>query len=105
MGLNQALLQIERYGGKVDGEELTIATQTPVPVRFEKSFEGIYPIKKFSVNKDVKNVGEITFEGVGIVFKGSVQSKNAYYVAVVEMYIDGKLIEKGTYQHLAACVE
>ena len=38
-------------------------------------------------------MGEVTFEGTGIVFKGNVQARDNEYVARVEMYIDGGISE------------
>jgi len=93
MGFNQALQVIERNAGKVDENEVTIVYQHPVPVRYEKSFEGLYPIKKTGINKQIADVGEFSFEGTGIVFKGSVNARDRDYVAVAEMYIDGQLVE------------
>src|SRR5690554_6070612 len=42
MGLRHALLVIESEGGKVNDNSVTIQTQVPQPVRYEKSFEGHY---------------------------------------------------------------
>ena len=93
MGYDQAVQMIERNGGKVNGNEITIKCQTPVAVRYEKAFEGHYPIKLMPVNKKIEDVGEVTFEGIGIVFKGNVRSSDNDYVARVEMYINGNLVE------------
>jgi len=93
MGFRQALQVIERNGGVINGDEVTIACQQPLPVRYEKAFEGMYPIKKEGIHKPIADVGEYTFEGTGIVFKGHVQSKDDVYVARAEMYIDGQLVE------------
>ena len=59
----------------------------------EKAFEGLYPVDRIGVNKQVAKVGDVTFEGTGIVFKGNVQARDNEYVARVEMYIDGELVE------------
>jgi len=93
MGFRQALQVIERNGGAINGDEVTIACQQPLPVRYEKAFEGMYPIKKEGIHKPIADVGEYTFEGTGVVFKGYVQSKDDQYVARAEMYIDGQLVE------------
>ena len=42
MSFGQAFQMIERNGGKIDGETVTIKCQQPKPVRYEKAFEGIY---------------------------------------------------------------
>ena len=93
MSYNHALQQIERYGGSVSENDVTIKCQQPVPVRYEKAFEGMYPAEKVHVNKNLPDVGELSFDGVGVVFKGYVRSADADYVAKVEMYIDGQLVE------------
>lgn len=93
MSFNQALQVVERNGGKIEGDNVFISCQQPVPVRLEKAFEGLYPVDRIGVNKQVAKVGDITFEGTGIVFKGNVQARDNEYVARVEMYIDGELME------------
>ena len=93
MGFKQALQMIERNGGSVSGDEITIKCQQPIAVKYEKAFEGLYPVEKKGINKNLPEVGEQTFEGKGVVFKGSVQSKDEEYIAKVGMYIDGELVE------------
>ena len=105
MGLNQALQMIERNNGKVSGNEITIKCQQPVAVRYEKAFEGHYPVKQERINKGIDIIGEYTFEGIGIVFSGGIRprdfsrdnnrnsNRNNDYVAKVEAYIDGNLAE------------
>jgi hypothetical protein len=93
MSFNQALQVIERNGGKVGANEVTIAYQPPVPVRYEKAFEGLYPVRKTGINKQIAQVGEFSFEGTGVVFRGNVNSRDNEYVAKVEMYINGELVE------------
>ena len=93
MSYDQALQMIQRNGGSVVDDKITIQCQKPVAVRYEKAFEGMYPKEKVAVNKPLKEVGELSFEGNGAVFKGYVQAKDEHYVAKVEMYIDGQLVE------------
>lgn len=102
LGLNQALQVVERNGGTVDGDNVTIKTQTPETVRFEQSFPDIHPVKKISFwgdqyrrggGKTIDNVGPIEFDGTGIVVDGGVRSSNEDYVAEVEAYIDGEAVE------------
>jgi hypothetical protein len=93
MSYNHALQLIERNNGKVTEADVTIACQSPQPVRYEKSFEGHYPIERIPINKTIVEIGDITFDGIGIVFKGSVRSADHDYVALAEMYIDGALAE------------
>jgi len=93
MSFNQALQMIERNGGKVDGEQVTIACQQPKPVRYEKAFEGHFPVKRISIRKDIDQSPELEFEGIGFVVKGGVRCNDRAYVAVVEVYLDGQLME------------
>ncbi|MDR2145924.1 MAG: ADP-ribosylglycohydrolase family protein [Tannerella sp.] len=93
MSYDQALQLIERNGGKVGENDVTIACQSPAPVRYEKSFEGHYPVKRTGVHRPIIEAGTFTFEGTGVVFKGSVRSKDNQYVARAEMYIDGNPVE------------
>jgi hypothetical protein len=101
MSFDQAIQVIERGGGKVEGENITIVCQQPVPVRYEKAFEGLYPTEIKELRKKVTEVGEFVFEGTGVVFKGNVTSKNGRgargevsdYVASVVISIDGEKVE------------
>jgi len=105
MGMSQALKVIERNGGKVSGNNVTIKCQQPVAVRYEKAFDGHFPVKQVRINKDINDVGEFSFDGIGVVFSGGVRAAmgggnrggrdNSLndYVAKVEAYIDGKLTE------------
>lgn len=92
-GLKHALMVIEDQGGKVDGETVTIKTQEPKAVRYEKSFEGHYPVAMLDVYHQLKDTYEFTFEGIGVVFKGAVTCPDNTYEAKVEMHIDGELVE------------
>jgi hypothetical protein len=104
MSFNQALEMIERGGGKVEGDNITIACQQPTPVRYEKSFDGLYPVESRELRKKITDVGEFVFTGTGVVFRGNVSSgsggrnngasaKNADYTAKVSVSIDGKEVE------------
>ena len=93
MSFKQAQQMIERNGGKIEENEVTIKYQQPTPVRFEKAFEGHYPTHYIKIHKPIHDVGEISFDGIGIIFKGHVQSSDNDYMAKVEMYIDEELIE------------
>ncbi|GHV50777.1 hypothetical protein FACS1894181_11780 [Bacteroidia bacterium] len=93
MSYKQALQVIERNGGAVTNDAVTIACQQPVPVRYEKGFAGHYPVNTIRVDKKITDVGQVSFEGIGIIFKGSVRAPKEDYVAKAEMYIDGALAE------------
>jgi hypothetical protein len=92
MSFDQALLVIERNGGQVEKEEVTIVCQQPAPVPYEKAFENHYPARKTKIEKAILAVEDLSFEGIGLVIKGHVEGREDY-VAQVEVYIDGKLEE------------
>ena len=50
-------------------------------------------MRTINIDEPIDKAG-IEFEGTGVVFKGAVDGNDAQYVAVVEMYIDGQLVEK-----------
>jgi hypothetical protein len=93
MSFNQALQMIERNGGKVTENDVIITCQKPEPVRLEVSFEGLYPIENRVMNKDLDLVDKVEIEGTGAVFKGRVKDAPKDYIATVEVYMDGNLIE------------
>ena len=96
IGLKHALQNIKRNGGKISADNIGIKVQQPATVKFEKSFEGIFPIAKipvtWSANKD-----EISFdfEGTGFVIQGETArwGSESGYVFNTELYVDDKLIE------------
>lgn len=96
IGFKHALLNIEKNGGKVKGETITIKTQSPVPVVFEKSFDGLYPVQKISLSSALKNNQvSFEFEGTGFVIRGETAAWNngASFVFATELYVDGQLTE------------
>ena len=97
MSFDQALQVIERNGGKVEAESVTIKTQAPTAVRYEKSFEGLYPVEVVAYGrgqgKTLKEVGDLTFEGTGLILAGNVRAKDESYVAVIEAFVDDQLVE------------
>jgi len=96
-GMKQALENIKRNGGMVNGTQVTIKTQSPEPVRYEKRFEGIFPVKKIPVTWSAsKDEIQFEFEGTGFVLGGdAITAKDVPpHVFHTELYIDGKLVEK-----------
>lgn len=96
IGFKHALENIKRNGGSVDGDEVTIKTQTPTTVKFEKSFDGLYPVAEIPVDwNDKKDVISFNYEGTGFVLRGeTADGDNTDFVFHTELYVDGKLIEK-----------
>jgi hypothetical protein len=95
-GFKHALQNIERNGGKIDGNNITIKSQQPVSVRFEKSFNGVYPVEKINTKwNDNKDVISFDFEGTGFVLRGETAewASTTDFIFHTQLYIDGKLIE------------
>lgn len=96
IGYKHALQNIERNGGKVDGNNVLIKSQQPVTVRFEKSFEGVYPVEKVTAKwNETKDAVSFEFEGTGFVLKGETAAwaSTTDFVFKTEVYVDGKLFE------------
>ena len=93
LSLKLALEVIEQEGGSIQGEQVVIKTQQPVAVKYEKAFEGHYPVEKKAVNFLLQDSSEFMFDGNGFVLKGYVKCADESYVASVAMYIDGALAE------------
>lgn len=90
---NHALMMIKKNGGRILSEDVVLKCQKPVPVRYEKSFEEIYPTDKISIAKYLNKDKELDVDvnAKGVVFRGySSCSTNDKYVAEVEVVIDGK---------------
>jgi hypothetical protein len=96
IGLKHALHNIELNGGKVNGDNITIAVQSPATVKAEQGFPGVYPVLDVNFNNPgIKDVS-FDFEGTGFLLAGSAEKsseKDAEYVFEAEMYVDGKKIE------------
>ena len=96
VGLKHALQNIIRNGGKIQGDHVEIKIQSPRMVKFEKSFEGSYPVAKIPVKRTAGgNEIHFEFEGTGFVMKGEVADKQGKpdYVFKTELYVDGMLTE------------
>ena len=95
ISFKHALEMIQKNGGKVSANAVEIPVQKPVAVRYEKSFEGVYPIKKVGVNRQLKDKYDFEFEGTGFVLVGVARkpSKEATDLDIpLEVYVDGKKI-------------
>jgi hypothetical protein len=100
MSYNHALKNIEKHGGKVDGNVVTIQSSPVKAVRYEKCFAGLYPVKREKVHYDeAKKEWTLNFEGTGFVITGGVfgdQKQTPDYFAKLEVYIDGSKTEMVT---------
>lgn len=93
MSYNQALKNIERNGGKVSDKDVAIKVQKSESVPLEQGCENRYPVEKRSIGKNVTEIGDFSFEGNGVMLSVAVNAKHNDYVALVEIYLDGKLVE------------
>lgn len=100
IGMKQALQVIERNGGKVTDDNVTIALQTPKPVRLEQGFVGHFPTEKRGINKDLADEQTLTFDGIGFIIEGQpvakAQSGARYdgdFMYRLAVYVDGQLLE------------
>ncbi len=90
---------IEQNGGKVEKDSVKIKVQKPATVRFEQSFNGMFPAEERYLRQEFtdKNI-LIDFKGNGIVILGNVKSicgvAKSDYVALLDVYIDGKKMEQ-----------
>jgi ADP-ribosylglycohydrolase len=99
LSYKQAITLIAKNGGEVNNETVSIKVQQPETVRFEQSFEGMYPVKELLVRKDILDESiKIDFTGTGIVVTGNVKSQcgvaTSDYVALLDVYIDGVKTEQ-----------
>jgi hypothetical protein len=96
IGTKHALENIKRNGGKVTDSNVTIKLQTPVPVKFEQSFAGLYAVGKIPANwNEQKDEISFDFEGTGFVLKGesAAYTSRSDFVFNTEVYVDGNKIE------------
>ena len=99
MSFRHAIQVIEKNGGSVDGDEITIKLQDPKPVRLEVSFKDHHPIERRPLmgakgGLILSDETSLEFEGVGFAITGGVQKTGEEdYTFNVEMYIDDELVE------------
>lgn len=104
LGFDQAIKVIEKYGGKVEGENITIKYEDPVTVPLEIAFPDIYPYRVTQVEPPKERRRsyemlytlqsgdpiEIEFSGIGIIIKGGIGGElENDYVGELEVSIDG----------------
>lgn len=95
-GFEQALQMIKAHGGKVDDDAVHILIQQPRQVKYEKSFDRMYPTERVVFqhsNADTINFG---FKGTGMVLRGYVRKKEYAapdYTFHIDFYVDGKKAE------------
>lgn len=103
IGMKHALQVIGQNGGKVSGDNVTIAVQTPKAVRLEQGFTGHFPTEKRNINKELVGQGQAdeytaTFDGIGFILEGqpvpkAVGRNDGDFVYKLEVYLDGQKME------------
>lgn len=91
-----ALELISGNGGRIEHDSVTIRVQHPQAVRFERCFEGIYPVYKKNFANGIKSNQSLVFKfkGCGFVMVGdAVSDENKDGEIIAEMVIDNKKIE------------
>lgn len=89
-----ALKNIERNGGKVGEQEVSIKVQKPKAVRLEQGFTGMTPKLLAEGVEQLGNPDSGTsvfeFEGIGITLYGNISCPDRTYEAQFEVNVDGK---------------
>lgn len=91
-----ALSVITKYGGEVNDDEVAIQVQQPETVRFEKSFDGLYPIARNPLRHALEGSKEVSFEGTGIVLNGEALKNNQRlpdYVFEIDVFLNDEKVE------------
>jgi len=97
IGFKHALQNIEKNGGKIEGDQVTLPVQTTTAVKYEKSFDGHYPVSKIPVVwSEAKDEISFEFEGTGFVIRGEASpwANTSDYVFQTELYLDDEIVEK-----------
>jgi len=97
--LNEKLVEevVVRNGGQVNDSQLVVIPQQPREVRFEQSFEGLVPVERRVLKQQFSDSISLIFTGNSVVLMGEVQQvcRNKFpYVAELEAYIDGRIVER-----------
>lgn len=92
--LAQALEIVRANGGAVEGEIVRIPADPIRPVKFEKSFPGLFPVERRRIGQALETTATVTFEGTGFVLTGGpskmVGDRSDPYVYEVEIGLDGR---------------
>ncbi len=96
ISFKHALQNVQRNGGSVNSDNVTIKLQSPEAVKFEQGFTGMYPIEQDNFSH--KNINDISFdfEGTGFILRGEarrLKDNSAEHDFEAELYIDGEKTE------------
>ena len=103
MGYRQAVEMVKRNGGEETEEALKIRVEEPISVKFEKAFEGHYPVEKSrapwggnALTVDGAQEHSFAFSGKGFVLRGGARNLSGEQEDLkleVEVVVDGELHE------------
>lgn len=103
MGYRQAVEMVKRNGGEETEDALKIKVEAPVPVKFEKAFEGHYPVDRIRARwkgnalvPGGNTEHSFEFTGKGFVLRGGARKLSGTKEDLkleVEVYVDGELHE------------
>ncbi len=95
IGFKHALEMIRKNNGSVSEKQVTIKVQTPEEVRFEQSFENVFPFEKTDIVQSRGEEISFEFEGTGFIVNGTATKKANQPEKILEaiLFIDGKEIE------------
>ncbi len=100
IGFNHALKMVERNGGSITDNDITIAYQTPKVLPMEKGFDGVYPLDRKQVSKNLdseNNSHQLAITGCGYVLTGRARKINTELPDItleVDVLVDDQLIER-----------
>jgi hypothetical protein len=103
MGYGHAIEMVKRNGGEELEDGLKIQVEEPVAVKFEKAFDGHYPVDKIradwkgnALQAGGKTVHSFNFKGKGFVLRGGARKLSGVEKDITleaEVYVDGELHE------------
>ncbi len=96
ISFKHALQNVQRNGGSVNSDNVTIKLQSPEAVKFEQGFTGMYPIEQDNFSHENINDISFDFEGTGFILRGEarrLKDNSAEHDFEAELYIDGEKTE------------
>lgn len=83
LSYKHSLAMIQKAGGSIDGDKITIPFADPIPVAFEQNFENTYPVFRDRYDRSFTHELSYNFTGNGYVFYGNIiktSKVDKYYV-------------------------
>jgi len=96
ISFKHALQNVQRNGGNVDGDNVSIKLQSPETVKLEQGFTGMYPIEQNNFLHENINDTSFEFEGTGFILRGEARKLKDDAIEhdfEAELYIDGEKTE------------